>query len=57
MKLLALAAASLLATATLGAAPAQAGMHHHGWHMKRVCHTTWVHHHKVTRCHNERVRW
>ena len=55
MKTLVLAAASLVATTAIGVAPAQA--RHHGWHMKRVCHTTWVHHHKVTRCRNVRVRW
>jgi len=55
MKMLVLAAASLVATAAIGVAPAQA--RHHGWHYKTLCKTTWVHHHKVRRCHKERVRW
>jgi hypothetical protein len=49
MKMLALVAVSLVATATIGTAPAAA----HGWKWKNVC--TMHHHHKV--CHRQHVRW
>jgi Spy/CpxP family protein refolding chaperone len=59
MRLLAIAAATLLA-AGFAAAPASAngyppaGWHgnNHGWHGHRhkVCRTVWRHHHRVRRC-------
>jgi Spy/CpxP family protein refolding chaperone len=60
MRLLAIAAATLLA-AGIAAAPASAkgypppgwhGNHGHGWHGHRhkVCRTVWRHHHRVRQC-------
>lgn len=46
MKTLRIATAFAL-IASFGAAAAQARPHPH----HRVCHTSWVHHHKVVRCH------
>jgi len=52
MKMLALVAVSLVATATIGTAPAAA----HGWKWKNVCKTTRVHGHVHRTCHKVRVR-
>ena len=48
-------AAAALVTTVLFAAPADA--RRQGWHMKKVCKTVWVKHHKVQKCRNVRVRW
>ncbi len=53
MRLLILAAATILTTG-IGAAPVAAqGYHGHpGWHghRQRVCRVTWNHHHRIRRC-------
>lgn len=54
MRLLILAAATILATG-IGAAPASAQGYHgrpgyHGGHRHRVCRVVWRHHHRVRQC-------
>ncbi|HEX7657120.1 MAG TPA: hypothetical protein VF404_08990 [Sphingomonas sp.] len=57
MKMLALVSAGLVATAALAPLSTASAAPRHGWRTKTVCKTTWVHHHKVRRCHKVRVRW
>lgn len=57
MKMLALVSAGLVATAALTPLSTASAAPRHGWRTKTVCKTTWVHHHKVRRCHKVRVRW
>ncbi len=57
MKILGLVAASLVAAAALAPVSTASAAPHHGWRMKNVCKTTWVHHHKVRRCNKVRVRY